>query len=502
MVKKLKREARRARAKPGAAWNGMVMIAESMDRSVVHFLPSFWEEAGRAFIEAGNVSYAGRAFAKARDAERVHALDVDAGRLREVYLEFALAGALTVRVISAYSRDLERSRRPAEALALFRDLCVRRTLGGVPPWKAMPRDLRRLITAANLDATTQETAFLREVLGSQAMKRAHSSVWQTYGNAIQQLAADDPKVAGVLLNLLPVPSDMVGSKFFGRWLEHLDDWDLLANLWRDGVAAAAGPRGGAAAWIERFLASRTEVPDRLFEVLRRAASRLARSRPLQLAVKVYSTYRIDVDLLDLALELGVPLQDPPARTECDLRAWAKAEGLNRRRDPVHVAADSRFRPLLAAAVPEAVGNAVFDRAAAGKPALTELCRQWLLELVADLDQGGVPRLTRGLTILSAQTSRATFEELPEAFPPLRASIWRRSSDAPCAAACSTSWAGTPWTKPRPSSTPAATARRARQASPLRCSGAATRPTWWCPTASVPWCWGPGAGCWSTSCACP
>ncbi len=108
-----------------------------MDRSVVHFLPSFWEEVGRTFIELGNSTYAGRAFSKARDAEQVHALAVDEERLREVFLEFALAGALTVRVLSTYSKDPRKSRRPADAWALFRDLCARRTLGGLPPWKAV-----------------------------------------------------------------------------------------------------------------------------------------------------------------------------------------------------------------------------------------------------------------------------------------------------------------------------------------------------------------------------
>ncbi len=421
VVKQLKREARRARTKPGHAWDAIVRIGDAMDRSVVHFLPSFFEEVGRVFIELGNSTYAGRAFAKARDAEQVHALEVDQEHLREVFLEFALAGALTVKVLSTYSKDLEKSRRPADAWELFRDLCVRRTLGGLPPWKAMPADLRRLIKAAGLDADAQEIAFLREVIASQAMKRAHHGLWQTYGKVIRRLADDDPEVAGMLLNLLPVPSGMWGSEFFSRWLEHLDEWGLLADLWRDDVPAAAGPRGGVAAWIERFLAPRTEVPDRLLEVLRQAAGRIVQDgRPLQLAVRTWGyRHEVDVDLLDLALELGVPLADPPEHTECDLKAWAGARGPGRRPDPVHMAADPRFEPVLRAAVPDAAGDADFERAATGQKALGELRRQWLLGLVDDLDRGGLPRLARRLEALSAQTSRAIFEEFPEAFPPLR-----------------------------------------------------------------------------------
>ena len=418
VVKQLKREARRARAKPGHAWDGIAKLAEAMDRSVVHFLPSFWEEVGRTFIELGNGTYAGRAFGKAREAERVHALAVDEDHLREVFLEFALAGALTVGVISAYSKDLQKSRQPADAWALFRDLCVRRTQGGLPPWKAMPQDLRRLIKTAGLDVEAEESSFLRDVLGSQAIKRAPSSLWQTYGKLLAKMAADDAEVAGTLLNLRPVPSDKYGDAFYLPWLKHLEDWDLLGNLWRDGVAASAGPRGGVAAWIERILTRNTAASGRLLEILRRSAERLVRDgRPLQLAIKHWGSVRIDVDLLDLALELEVTVADPPAEASFDLRQWAVGRGPERRRDPVHVAADPRFSPLLAEAVPQAAGDKNFDRVAAGKTGLEELRRQWLLERAA-VGGGGLPDLERQLEELTNRTSRAVFEEFPEAFPRL------------------------------------------------------------------------------------
>ncbi len=418
VVKQLKREARRARAKPGHAWDGISKLADAMDRSVVHFLPSFWEEVGRTFIELGNGTYAARAFGQAREAERVHALAVDEDHLREVFLEFALAGALTVKVLSTYSKDLQASREPADAWALFRDLCVRRTQGGLPPWKGMPRDLRRLIKAAGLDVAAEETAFLREVLGSQAMKRAPGNLWQTYGKLLAKLATDDDEVAGLLLNLLPVPTDMWNDGFYLPWLEHLEAWDLLANLWRDDVAPEAGPRGGVAAWIERFLTSGTAASERILDLLRRSAERLiSDGRPLQLAISYFAGASIDVDLLDLALELGVPVADPPGRSSFDLTRWATGKGPERRRDPVHLAADPRFSPLLAEAVPGAAGDKSFDRVAPGKTALTELRRQWL-HAQAIVDGGGLPHLANQLDLLTGRTSRASFEEFPQAFPGL------------------------------------------------------------------------------------
>ncbi len=49
----------------------------------------------------------------------------------------------------------------------------------------------------------------------------------------------------------------------------------------------------------------------------------------------------------------------------------------------------------------------------------ELDRQWLLEQVDGLDQGGLPRLARRLKTLTAETSRQTFREFSEAWPRLR-----------------------------------------------------------------------------------
>ena len=66
-----------------------------LGRSAPHFLPTFYEQAGRIFLQHGNTSYAASMFGKAREAEEVHDLAVDPERTREVFLEFAFAGALT-----------------------------------------------------------------------------------------------------------------------------------------------------------------------------------------------------------------------------------------------------------------------------------------------------------------------------------------------------------------------------------------------------------------------
>ena len=69
-------------------------------------------------------------FGKAREAERAYALAIDEERQHTVFLEFALAGALTAKALSLHARDLAARCEPTGAYERFRRLCVERTLGG------------------------------------------------------------------------------------------------------------------------------------------------------------------------------------------------------------------------------------------------------------------------------------------------------------------------------------------------------------------------------------
>ena len=56
-------------------------------RSVPHFLPSFHEQAGRAFLDAGALAQAAASFGRAREAERAYGLKVDEAQRRQAFLE-------------------------------------------------------------------------------------------------------------------------------------------------------------------------------------------------------------------------------------------------------------------------------------------------------------------------------------------------------------------------------------------------------------------------------
>jgi hypothetical protein len=106
----------------------------------------------------------------------------------------------------------------------------------------------------------------------------------------------------------------------------------------------------------------------------------AEGRPLVLAPRS-GPYpgRLDANLLDLCLEHGVPVADPPPAAVIDLAAWLRSDaGGGVRRDLESVAADRRFGPLLDAAVPAFCANA---RRPAEEllvsPALQPLVQGWL-----------------------------------------------------------------------------------------------------------------------------
>jgi hypothetical protein len=91
--------------KPGHARDGFTALAAELEGVAPHFLPSYWEQAGRAFMEQGNLQFAASSFDRARAAERAHGLAVDPRQQADAWLEFALGGALTVKALQATAKS-------------------------------------------------------------------------------------------------------------------------------------------------------------------------------------------------------------------------------------------------------------------------------------------------------------------------------------------------------------------------------------------------------------
>ncbi|MFC7483528.1 hypothetical protein ACFQX7_30835 [Luedemannella flava] len=159
--------------------------------------------------------------------------------------------------------------------------------------------------------------------------------------------------------MLPDPPGY-GDDATDGWLALLDEAGALDALRSPASApSVAAPAGGVAAWAQRVIDNRgrswrrqgpaprwnallAELIDTVREDL------LARGAELRLGVE--SSWSVDLDLLDLCLAAGVPVQNPALDDEdgelrFDLDDWFGTDAKDRR-DLAAIAADARFLPAL------------------------------------------------------------------------------------------------------------------------------------------------------------
>jgi len=417
VVKEFKKHARKAKSKPGHAKDGIDAIAEKLGKSVPHFLPSFYEEAGRAFIEHGATTFAAAFFGKAREAEAVHALDVDEDHRVHGFLEFALAGAVTTKALTQYAKDLGDHHEPGIAYAHFRQLCLQRTLGGMPPWSGMAKELRRLAKAAKLDPDKEDAGFIAEIIESPALGKAAGEFWRAYQEPITALCKANPVARGALLNLFPTGSSY-NTDLDDVWLDLLEASGATGALTTNNAPKEAQPNAGRAAWFDKLTSHlarswrSSTISKRAFDLLRRMAPMLvADGKPITCAGR-YN--RIDLDLCELALELGVPVAAPAEYPRLDVGEWAKhAQEPERGRDPVRSAAHPTIGPLVAASVASEIGDEPFDTMSRGKAGFLAAKRAWLEGTIAKAEQGALPDLVTAITTINGKVKAETFAELPD-----------------------------------------------------------------------------------------
>ncbi|MFF4315388.1 hypothetical protein [Streptomyces sp. NPDC001507] len=415
LVKDVERLARQAKSKPGNAKDGFEALGERLGRAVPHFLPTFYEQAARIFLQHENTTYAAAFFGKAREAERVHALAVDEERQRAVFLEFAFAGALTVKALKEYVKDLARRLEPATAWAQFRQLTVERCAAGMPPYASLPQDARGLIKAAGLDRVTEECALVADLLASPAAVRAPASFWNAYRSVLPVLAERQPGIRVRLLEIMPAG--------LGREVEDDEFWlALLAECGADLLLTEDGGEVDAADWLSRWAQHRkhgaafSQRSPATLALVERMASRLrAGGRPVDLFTGRWQA-GADLDLLDLCVAEGIALAVPDADTHVHLplAVWLRDERPGQR-DLKAVAAESRYRPLLFEAVEglgRGQGPAELPKVAA-HPVLGHVLREWLQEAAAEFAVGaGLPGADAQLERL--RPFRAVVQESPQA----------------------------------------------------------------------------------------
>ncbi|ATE54051.1 hypothetical protein [Actinosynnema pretiosum] len=417
LVKDLERVSRQASGRPTQAKEQFLALGERLGRSAPHFLPTFYEQAARSFVAAGNPAFAAVLFGKAREAERVHDLAVDHDRLREVFLEFAFAGALTAKALSAHARGLVGRGDPAASYALFRALCVKRTQGGLPPYAGMPEDLNRLAKAAKLDQRAEQRSVLSALLGTTAVTRANAGFWKSYRPALVDLARADADVRRRLLEFIPADAAA-----FDTWLDVLTESGAA-----DALTDPDGPPlpVTAAHWLATAVVTAHPVWEpnprsrALLDLVERMLPRLrADGHPVEL-LRGWRNHALDV--LDLVLAGGVPVA-PPLHPDSYLTVgkWLADEAPGRR--DLRALAASEFADALGEglvvhlerAVRADVVDAGVLTAACAVPGLRAALGAWITTRSPGPGPHGLPALRERLAELRVVGIPEAFADVPEA----------------------------------------------------------------------------------------
>ncbi|MFF5965099.1 DNA-binding protein [Streptomyces collinus] len=398
VVPELERIARQAKSRPKAALDAYRDAARQLAVAVPHFLPTFYEQAGRVFLSVENPTYAAQMFGRARAAEAEYGLDVDEDRLDAVFLEFALAGALTASALSGYAKELAARVPAAEALERFTRLCVRRTAGGLVPSAQLATDVRRLARAAGADRGEVEQAYLADLLALPATAKAAPGWWKSHRAAVVTLARREPEVRGKLLNVMPDSGDRA---VLLLWLDILEESGALVGLWDDTLPDEERPQDGTAGWFARFLKFQagaqsyyepTQLPV-LYRITELSADRL-RAELAELRGELLAGH--DLDLLDLLLALDVPAG---IHHRVELRRWAKGDD---RRDLLAFAADERFRHAFHEAA-DTFGDDEDDldtiRVLAQSPGGRPMLADWVREVARRSTATGLPDLPQAMSRL-------------------------------------------------------------------------------------------------------
>ncbi|MEV7789255.1 DNA-binding protein [Streptomyces sp. NPDC088106] len=341
LVEEMDKVARTVRSRPKRARATYESIGERLAGSVPHFLPTFYEQAGRVFLAAGERAYASMMFVNARKAETAHALPFDEARMDAVFLEFALADAVPTKVLSSYAKGLSSRVPAATAFRHLRALFVRLAAHGLPPSSPGVGELRKLAKAvAGRNAQAEETAYLREMLALPGTVKAPPGWWKAHRQALVQLTRQEPAVRGILLGLLPAEWER---EELSQWLDLLEQTGATAGLCDATLPAEVRSPDGTAGWLRRFVAlcgadGYYPAPQGLYPLVDRMAGVLRAE--LEAAADTLAPPVGDVDLLDQLLSLGIPVAKPQVRRAgLALGAWAARDG---RRDLLALAADSRF----------------------------------------------------------------------------------------------------------------------------------------------------------------
>lgn len=320
---------------------------KELEKSRPELLPLFLDAAAERYLDStydADREPAAAYFGRARKAEREQARKMDQAWLEARYARFAEAGALPTAALRARAKEVSAKgvATPERAVA-FREIAMRRAAhpeGGV--YAQLAGDVRKVAKAAGLDPEEELATFLADAELVGRTKLHDDAFWADVlkGRAFDLLCARQPEVVcAQLLGLRP-------NHWKERnrlWRDLLERSGTLARLCGEtpGVTAVEAARWlSACVYVGRDLVGLGEV---LLGVAARVAPRLAAEGvPVEIRFdreRPSAMRKLPLDVIDVLLEHGVSLTDPPARLG-DPKMYELV--VEHRPDLRHLCADPRY----------------------------------------------------------------------------------------------------------------------------------------------------------------
>lgn len=187
---------RNASSRAGDVKTRFDTLAADLTKAAPHFVPTLLEELSRIFDTAGNQTYARQYFGKARETERSHNVPVDPERHRAMFTEFAGAGIVGAKEMTAEcTASLDRFDDPADAFAHVLDIMASLTAAGNGPYAGMARDVRKVATAAGISAADADEKLLDAVLNGKGFTRATAGALKALKTSLPRYLTAHPDAA-------------------------------------------------------------------------------------------------------------------------------------------------------------------------------------------------------------------------------------------------------------------------------------------------------------------
>ncbi len=190
---------------------------------------------------------------------------------------------------------------------------------------------------------------LEAMITSPAMSRAPHQFWKSVKKQVGKIVARNPSFAVWLLAHTNAASSYRSESPVWDWLDLLEEWKVLPYLSMPSSKLPTDVEipGGRAGWFSRVASVEVSPNKRVFELLELMKDVLREEKqPIQLHCGHYG--HVDVDVLDMVLEFGLEVAEPPRQFTLNFDGWFREVIDHPRRNSQlsHLCRNERFRPML------------------------------------------------------------------------------------------------------------------------------------------------------------